>query len=112
MDLHERLRTARIEAGYATARAAAEAFGWNSNTVSSNENGNRTFGREAAARYARAYHVDLGWLLTGRGGMRRGAGAEIFDIWDRIPERDRSTARRMLEGLAEPKAPKFKGEKD
>jgi transcriptional regulator with XRE-family HTH domain len=102
MDIHERLREARKNAGYSSAAEAARAFGWNQNTVTSNENGNRTFGRESAARYARAYRVGLDWLLTGKGPMRSNQGtAEIVDIWTRIPERHRNTALEMLSVLAE-----------
>lgn len=90
MNLHERLRAARKAAGYATAKDAAEAFGWNRNTVTSNENGNRTFSRESAERYASAYRVDLGWLLTGKGEMRpgskAGASADVVNIWSRITD--------------------------
>jgi transcriptional regulator with XRE-family HTH domain len=101
MDMHERLRAARDAAGYKTAAEAARAFGWNVNTTSSNENGNRTYSRTAAERYATAYRVNLEWLLTGKGEMkgRDPEGAEIIDIWKRIPERDREAAKRMLQGL-------------
>ncbi|MEL6569369.1 MAG: hypothetical protein AAFQ22_13195 [Pseudomonadota bacterium] len=52
------------------------------------------------------------WLAFERGPKRPGEekGAEIVDIWDRIPLSDRGSARRMLEGLAEPKRIKFEGE--
>jgi transcriptional regulator with XRE-family HTH domain len=92
MSLHERLRESRKLAGFATAKEAAEAFGWNKNTVTSNENGNRTFSREAAARYAKAYHVDIGWLLTGKGSPKASSSddpetAEIVAIYKGIPNR-------------------------
>ena len=102
MDMHERLRAARAAAGYTTVADAARAFGWNVNTTASNENGNRTYSRTAAEKYARAYRVNLEWLLTGRGSMkgRDPDSAEIIDIWSRIPDRDRAAAKSMLEGLA------------
>jgi transcriptional regulator with XRE-family HTH domain len=102
MDLHERLKAARAAAGYKSAPEAARAFGWNINTTNSNENGNRTFSRTSAEKYARAYKVNLDWLLTGRGQMKAQdpEGAEIVDIWTRIPERDRAAAKAMLQGLA------------
>ena len=108
MELHERLRAARKAAGYATAIDAAKAFGWNKNTVTSNENGNRTFSREAAERYANAYHVDLGWLLTGKGDMKGATdpakSAEIVDIWSRIPDkREREAWLNMGKALADKK---------
>ena len=40
LDRARRLKEARIARGYPTAAAAAEAFNWNRNSYSSNENGN------------------------------------------------------------------------
>jgi phage repressor protein C with HTH and peptisase S24 domain len=62
---HERLRQARKNAGYGTAREAAEAFGWNVNTYKSHENGKRGFHNEAE-RYAEDFRVPLEWLLAGK----------------------------------------------
>ena len=101
MDMHERLRTARIDAGYETAAQAARAFGWNQYTVASNENGNRAFGRKSAERYASAYRVGLEWLLTGKGKAKGDSPAEIVDIWSRIPERWRDNARKALEAFTD-----------
>jgi hypothetical protein len=42
-DRAARLRQARLDAGFETAAAAAEAHGWNRNTYASNENGNASF---------------------------------------------------------------------
>lgn len=92
MSLHERLKRARVAAGYETATEAAEAFGWNVNTYRSNENGARPFSRESAIKYSRAFRVGVEWLITGRGGMKGsrrgvevlgyvGAGAAVF-AWD------------------------------
>ncbi len=107
MDMHDRLRSARIHAGYGKASDASRAFGWNRNTYASNENGNRAFGREAAEKYAKAYKVSLEWLLTGKGEMTAPAGetAEIVNIWSRIADKDRAAARAMLESLANKKEP-------
>lgn len=101
MDMHQRLKKARLAAGYEKAIDAIRAHDWNKNTYSSNENGNRAFGRQAAEKYATAFDISLEWLLTGRGEMKPVANsAEIVDIWSRIPERDRKAALKMLEGLA------------
>lgn len=89
----ERLRQARIEAGYVQAVDAARAYGWNENTYVSNENGNAPFSKAAAVRYARAFRVELDWLVTGQPPMRKhrkgvpvmgyvGAGALVFPIDD------------------------------
>jgi phage repressor protein C with HTH and peptisase S24 domain len=59
----ERLRQARQEAGYDSAQAAAEAFGWNPAAFRHHENGTRRFGPDAAKKYGRAFKVRPGWLL-------------------------------------------------
>lgn len=88
---HERLKRARLEAGYGTAVEAARAFGWNENTYIANENGYAPFSKAASVRYARAFRVELDWLVTGSGPQRKGnrgvpvigfvgAGAVVFPI--------------------------------
>lgn len=88
--MHDRLRRARA-LKFSTAKDAADAFGFNANTLRSNENGNKTFGREAAVAYAQAFGVRLEWLLSGKGTMRNtrsavpvegyvGAGAAVFPL--------------------------------
>lgn len=90
---HERLRRARTEAGFATAADAARAFGWNVNTYSSNENGNAPFSKASSVKYARAFRIELDWLVTGHGPKRKGqrgvpvtnyvgAGARVFPMDD------------------------------
>ena len=49
-------------------------------------------------KLAEALGVDARWLAYGEGDPEPASG--IDDIWDRISEKDRPTARRMLEGLA------------
>lgn len=61
----DRLRRARIDAGYSTAKAAAEAFGWNVNTYISNENGNAPYSFKKAQVYAQRLKVSPEWLYTG-----------------------------------------------
>ena len=58
----ERLKQARIAAGFETASAAADAFSWNRNTYSSNENGNAPFSFRRACEYGRAFGVEGTWL--------------------------------------------------
>lgn len=70
-ELHERLAQARKEAGFTTARAAADAMGLNEITYAQHENGRRGFKRDAADQYARKFHVSLEWLLTGKGSKDR-----------------------------------------
>ena len=63
MVTRHRLKQARTEAGYASAAAAAKAFGWPIGTYSCHENGARGITVETAKRYAAAFHIDAGWLL-------------------------------------------------
>jgi hypothetical protein len=87
----DRLKRARIEAGYGSAAEAARAMGVPTPTYQGHENGSAGLPR-AAERYAAFFKVSLDWLLTGKGGTRRpakipvicyvGAGAEIHPIDD------------------------------
>ena len=90
----KRLEKARIQRGFATAKDATRFFGWVYETYIQHEQGIRGIGRQAA-KYADAFRVSEGWLLTGEGrGPNRttkrmipvvgyvGAGAEIYAIDD------------------------------
>ncbi|RWF66875.1 helix-turn-helix transcriptional regulator [Mesorhizobium sp.] len=61
-----RLQQARENAGFSTAKAAAERHGWSKHSYHQHENGLRGIGR-AAANYAKAFKVSEAWLLTGEG---------------------------------------------
>lgn len=60
----KRLEKARLSKGFQTPREAAKRFGWKYDSYIQHENGTRGITR-AADRYARAYGVSPGWLLTG-----------------------------------------------
>jgi hypothetical protein len=88
-----RLKKAREQAGYASAKAAARAMGVGEPAYAHHENGTRGVTRDGSdLRYARFFRVNLEWLRTGRGPMstRRtvpvlgyvGAGAEVIPIDD------------------------------
>jgi hypothetical protein len=66
---HDRLRQARIAAGFARASDAAARFGWNENTYKSNENGNAPFSFRKAKDYAEAFAVRAEWLYDEAGAM-------------------------------------------
>ncbi len=90
-DRFQRLRLARTENGFETAAAAAEAFGWNRNTYSSNENGNATFSYRRAKEYAAAFGVRPEWLYDAAGPMRSSGVAGLAPIIGRVganPEGD------------------------
>ena len=84
----DRLKKARIDAGYATATDAARAMGMKPPTYLGHENGTTGLRRTAAIRYAKFYGLSLDWLLTGAGeGQVKqfvpvigyvGVGAEVF----------------------------------
>lgn len=63
----ERLKSARIAAGYETAKAATERFGWTFTTYAGHENGSRGIKQETILEYARAFRVTPEWLMFGRG---------------------------------------------
>lgn len=65
MTIHERLRSARRDAGYASAVAAAREFGRPVGTYSCHENGSRGIKLDVVERYARAFDVDPLWLFHG-----------------------------------------------
>jgi phage repressor protein C with HTH and peptisase S24 domain len=67
-DRSDRLRRARIDAGFERQRDVFERFPeWNRNTYKSNENGNAPFSFEQAKAYAKAFAVRAEWLYDGTG---------------------------------------------
>lgn len=67
----KRLQQAREHKGFGSAKAAADFFGWNYDSYIQHERGERGLSR-AAQRYALAFNVSAGWLLTGEGEGPRG----------------------------------------
>ena len=67
----ERLKAARVAAGFASAGEAAERLGIPYPTYSAHENGSRGYRAGAAERYARAFGTTAEYLLFGR---KDGAG--------------------------------------
>lgn len=66
-NMGERLQWAREKAGFASKLAAAKRFGWTPSTYAAHENGQNDYDEKAAAKYAKAFKVSAGWLLTGEG---------------------------------------------
>lgn len=84
---NQRLRKARIAAGFKTAREAYEKFGWNANSYRAHEAGPREYGRKKAVLYGRAFNVSPMWLLTGEEDIGRGTLAlNIDDLWLELHE--------------------------
>lgn len=63
----DRLKKAREEAGFSSARQAALRHNWTVSTYSAHENGQNDFDEDGAKVYGRAFHTSAGWLLTGEG---------------------------------------------
>lgn len=101
-DIGARLKLAREHAGYESAAAAARDLKLHHQNVRDQEAGRRGTDASQLAYYAQQYQVSLEWLTTGNGAMEEttpAGAAEIIDIWSRIPESNRESARRMLEAL-------------
>lgn len=81
---HDRLRRARLEAGYRSGTDAAKAMGAVEATYLGHENGSRGLGR-AATRYASFYGVSVEWLLTGRGTPKPNQKHPVIELWETIP---------------------------
>jgi transcriptional regulator with XRE-family HTH domain len=62
----QRLQQARRQAGFSSARQAAEHVGVKYDTYAQHENGIRGFPADRAEAYARAFGVDVSWLLFGQ----------------------------------------------
>jgi hypothetical protein len=67
--MSDRLKQARVSAGYYKASDAIKKFGWKASTYRAHESQQNQFDATTALSYARAYGVNAGWLLTGEGEM-------------------------------------------
>ena len=83
-DPAQRLRHARMEQGFDTAAAAADAHGWNRNTYASNENGNAPFSYRKAKEYAAAFGVRPEWLYDAAGPMHPASTTGLAPIIGRV----------------------------
>lgn len=92
---NDRLRIARVEAGYSEASLAAQALGVPSPTYTSHENGTRGFKDDSAEKYARRFGVSVEWLIYGRGPQklkRKGGFSEAS-----VQPIDMSSYKKMLD---------------
>lgn len=84
----DRLRQARLEAGFRTIAEAARTKRLHKQNLADHESGRRKISLQWAERYAKAFAKSPGWLLTGEGPARGrlavmgyvGAGAEVFPL--------------------------------
>ena len=63
--MNERLKKARLDAGFKTASAAIDKLNWNSSKYRAHENGQNNFKVDNAKIYAEAYGVSPSWLMIG-----------------------------------------------
>lgn len=104
-DAAERLRIARLRAGFETGKDAAEAMGQKVSTYLAHENGSRGYPASKAAIYARKFKVSAEWLLYGTGSApgAEAAGdetAELVSLAKHMPAVRRAEAIRILRVLA------------
>lgn len=66
MTPNQRLKDARIKAGYSSAAEAARAMSLSVGTYAGHENGSRGILPDAAEQYARKFGVTPEWILFGR----------------------------------------------
>lgn len=95
----DRLKRARIEAGYDTAVAAAEALGLPAQTYLPYENGRTGFSRRAA-RLAHFFGVNLIWLVEGTGPMKRAQKEPFLEKFERLPPDRQTQILDMIEFLS------------
>ena len=80
----QRLRQARVDRGFETAAAAADAFGWSRNTYASNENGNAPFSYRRAKEYAAAFGVGAEWLYDAAGAIQPAVANGLVAVIGRV----------------------------
>jgi phage repressor protein C with HTH and peptisase S24 domain len=71
-EMADRLRVARVHAGYAKTKDAAEALGIAPSTYAAHENGQNKFKEPAAKAYGKKFGVRAAWLLLGEEPMLSG----------------------------------------
>lgn len=98
----KRLQQARILAGHRRATDVVDLIKpLEYSTYAGHENGSRGFSQHAA-RYAKLYNVDLGWLLTGLGEMTpHRVDPRLAQIWQDIPAENRELALRALQAFVQ-----------
>ena len=79
----DRLKKARIAAGYLDASQAARSMRVPVPTYLSHENGSRGLGR-ALARYSAFYRVSFEWPANGRGHMKPGHKPPVLELFEQL----------------------------
>jgi len=79
VEMAERLRFARKEAGYESAAEAADAMDIPVPTYQAHENGSRGFRIKSATRYANFFQINAVWLTENKGLMKGKSNTGILD---------------------------------
>ena len=93
----ERLRQARMAAGFTSAKDAARALNEPDSTYTQHENAKRGFGTEKATRYAMFFKSNLDWLMTGRGPQK--GRTSIEELFSALDDERQEQARQYLQFL-------------
>lgn len=80
MEISERLKQARQDAGFSSASAAATNFGWTSSTYAAHENATRGMKLGDIEKYATAFRVDPSYIAFGTSQPPR----KIAGVSDRV----------------------------
>lgn len=80
MELHERIRKAREQAGFETAADACRRFGWQLDTYRSHENGNRGVRLPTIKAYAKAFRVPEQWIISGENSTLSREAVSAIDV--------------------------------
>jgi transcriptional regulator with XRE-family HTH domain len=107
----ERLQAARIAAGYATVRDAANALGMKFPTYAQHESGLRGIPKDKALSYARIFKTTPEWILYGKSStgeptiqelemMLHDALEEVVTVQTRLSDLPRIVAPNLFEQLA------------
>lgn len=104
-DPAERLRIARLRAGFETGKEAALAMGFPVSTYLAHENGSRGYPAGKAATYARKFKVPEVWLLYGTGPgpgtqPQDGVTGEVISLINHMKPDRQAEALRILRVLA------------
>lgn len=101
---NERLRQARINAGYSTSDEAADALGVNRNTYRQHENDTRGLGgipRQVVPLYSRRFKVSVEWLMTGKEtAVSDGDAERIATLVQKLPVKQRDIILELIESMS------------
>ena len=97
-EVADRLRQARVAAGYDSAAEAADALDMREPSYAAHENGGRAISLRKAVEYAKFFDVNLVWLATGEHPIKGTppTAPEHRDLFDGLDQR----AREQLTDLA------------